>query len=854
MYICRSMPLFTTLVLTFSIYFICSSVALAVSYPFKIIENGVAKMTVVYSGDPQGLDATMAHLLGEYVVKITGTDIGYKYGGTSGRTAIYIGNSDTSLPTDVPGSAYGPEAYKMSVRYLNGNLCIYLNGNSPEAVSYAVYSFIENNMGIRWFAPGETWEYVPVSPNNLTVTVEDSPVVEPDVAPRIWSGHNWHDSWKDWNKYNKNANGDFQSKHQFQNQIYQIFPPSTYGNTHPEYYPLINGQRYIPSSDTQTDWWPCESNVNVQNLTITYIRNWFNSNPGVDSYGLGRDDTYKICECGPCAAMDSDPDDFAYMRFSDRHFKFINIVAAAVKTTHPNHYIGTLMYWVTRKLPVDVSSLEDNVVGFITEESAAHYDNNIKISNRALTTAWASKASHLSRYEYMGLSTFVPRVYPHAMADAMSFDRSQGLEGMYMEVYTFLPNTAPMAWACAKLQWDSSLDIDDLLDEFYDKMFGNVASDIKTYYELLESSWQTPRIGHDTSNVYGDNQMSMDTWVHKDIIAQASSISSQTVIDGLAILNTAYNNASTPIIKTRIEILRASLEYASFAVIPYNDSVALSKINILTVADCQDIFDGAIAIAQKLADCPANWAAAYAREDILGETLRAFNSNAAPDPAKINTLVMGTFTAVDHAMEWLKQNASSTGETLYQSMINIISPGFVKDGIESIKSVRDTPPTNLAINGQFNANAYNWWDYTQDPIGWSVWSRYPDTRDDVWTHTGINDGYCAKLRTFGDDLAYFIQQLPNVQSGEKYVVKLWAKPFSEDTAIIKLRYKNSSNGWISPADNDIVVNLYGDTPMAWQHHVLYTKIPQGGVKLGILLGSMNEAQVRFDEINIYKVQ
>ena len=62
------------------------------------------------------------------------------------------------------------------------------------AISYAVLSFIEQELGVRWFAPGDLWEYLPEVPEGeLTVAVADR-VVTPGTPLRIWSGH---DDW-DW--------------------------------------------------------------------------------------------------------------------------------------------------------------------------------------------------------------------------------------------------------------------------------------------------------------------------------------------------------------------------------------------------------------------------------------------------------------------------------------------------------------------------------------------------------------------------------------------------------------------------------------------------------------------------------
>ena len=70
-------------------------------------------------------------------------------------------------------------------------------------------------------------------------------------------------------------------------------------------------------------------------------------------------------------AMDSSPDDYKNRNFSSRFYKFINIIAKQVKKTDPDKYIGTLIYSIALKPPVDVPKMEDNVFGYIADGSAA---------------------------------------------------------------------------------------------------------------------------------------------------------------------------------------------------------------------------------------------------------------------------------------------------------------------------------------------------------------------------------------------------------------------------------------------------------------------------------------------------
>ena len=56
---------------------------------------------------------------------------------------------------------------ELAVYTLGGNL--YLAGNNPRGALYAVYSFLQNQLGVRWFWPGDDGEFIRKK-NNTTIT------------------------------------------------------------------------------------------------------------------------------------------------------------------------------------------------------------------------------------------------------------------------------------------------------------------------------------------------------------------------------------------------------------------------------------------------------------------------------------------------------------------------------------------------------------------------------------------------------------------------------------------------------------------------------------------------------------
>jgi len=634
----------------------------------RLVEGGKAVATIVVAPTADAKVVAAAKDLQRYVRDITGVVLPFSLSGkpVAEGTGLYIGRCEPMLGSDLPDPSLNPETYAVRVR--DGNL--FLVGRWPSPTCFAVYSFIEDDLGVRWFAPGELWQYVPkVTDGKLAPDVE-SRVVVPDTSPRIWSGHAWTPEWITWQMRNKTVQSEVIPRRNFQNFLHNVFPPEKYAATHPEYYPLIDGKRYIPKPGERA-WRPCESNPEVLRLTVEFARKWFDENPNIDSFSLGMDDIQHLCGCPNCRALDAHPDSYEKRQFSDRHYKFVNAVAREIRKTHPDRYIGTLIYWIARKPPETVERLEDNVFGFITETSALWWDPERKASDQRITLQWRKRAKHLSRYDYYGMGTFVPRVYPHTMAEQVKRDKELGFEGMYTEVYTFLPHTAPMIWAFAKLQWDHNLDIDALLWEFYAKMYGPAAPIMKEYFDLLERAWNTPRSGRRVR------------WVHRNIKQQALSIGPEDVDAGLELLDKAMAVTEDGDERARIEIHQAALKFAGYAVKAYACTREIESTEVRDQASARRVLALAGEIARLARERKPFWAACMKRCDLLGDNLRGlYNRRKYLQIDRIGQLETGLPLGIARGLAWFRANKPDRFPAMLERMEDAAGKEAVKQALQ----------------------------------------------------------------------------------------------------------------------------------------------------------------------------
>lgn len=784
--------------------------------------------------------------LQQYVKKISGVTLPLN---TDGQrvpgVGLYIGQCEPTTAADLPPAKANPETYAIRVR--GGNL--FFTGHHPTPTAFAVVSFLEENLGVRWFAPGELWEYVPAGkPGELTVNVR-SRVKTPDTSPRIWSGHAWTESWQTWNLRNKTVLSEVVPQRQFQNNVYRALPVSRFSKTHPEYYPLMkDGRRWMPTDDSSRYWRPCESHPEVQNTIVTYARRWFDANPTTDSFSVGMDDITHLCACNHCRAWDPHPDSYEKRAFSDRHYKFVNAIAREIAKTHPDRYIGTLIYNIALELPETVDRLEPNVFGYITETSARWYDPERKANDQRLTREWRKRCAHLSRYDYYGMGGMTPRVYPHTMAEQIRFDKSLGLTGMYIEVYTFLPNTAPMIWSLARMQWDAKADVDALLNEFYAKMFGPASGTMRAYFELLERSWNTPRPGR-------------DGWVHRNLIRQALAMSPEDVDEGFRLLARAKAQAKSDAERRRIDVVEGGLRYGSHVIRSLALSQKATTMPVTSEAEAREVFRMASEISRLSVERQRFWEEATQRDDLLGDTVRGLGEMGYLAAGQTPNVEGGAWMGALRALGWLQENAPDKLESTAADLLKLAPEGDVSQLVRAWLTMAQTKPQSLLENSRFEEAGANQqpaamdWSTEGAPKGWSVWSRGPSTRLAVLGGKGRDGSHAASIT--GADSATYIQSVP-AKPGERYLVSVWVKGVPGNQlcgASLRVRFRTPTGAWYPRHEVEPNINLTAISE-EWQQLLLLVTVPEGAAQIVVMPGASGQGEgvtALFDDVGLYRI-
>lgn len=464
-------------------------------------------------------------------------------------TRIYIGEA-------VPETLRRGEDKEMDPRgywIIAGPDALILRGKTEGGTINALYGFLQDKLGVRWFFPSDLFEVIP---KQSTVSI---PFGEQMFNPSFKGGMFVNSSGVNrdpelWDERMRRDIGAWRYQAPGVENLYRILDPDIYGKSHPEFYALLNGQRVVPAHNDGNAAQPCLSNPQLVEEVIKYIRQYFDETPEALMVSISENDSDLWCECDKCRAMDFPPLEKAdgAVQHSDRFFAFANKVASAIAESHPGRMVGALAYLGTVTPPKNIEKLEPNIVIGLCQDHSQYYDPAYKAKDIATIEAWKKKGANFMTHDYTGLSWLVPRYDPHQYAERLRELHRQGALGVYTETYIHWPMFGPEMYLIAQLFWDVTKDPDVILDDLFYGLFGKEAgAEIKAYYETFENAWMRPNPNRKGKWFEGWSYMHEQMAVYTlDDLDRA-----------LGHLDKALKLAKDPLIKKRVEYIAHNFSY-----------------------------------------------------------------------------------------------------------------------------------------------------------------------------------------------------------------------------------------------------------------------------------------------------
>jgi len=452
---------------------------------------------------------------------------------------------------------------------------ITINGATDWGTEFGIYEFLERYVGVRWLMPGPDGAFVP-STNKLSVPILDVRG-NPAFMSRLLSGLKGLEQYL-WARHNR-----MHGQIKFHHNLFNLFPPAIYTKTHPEFFPMIEGKRYLPKDGTEHAWQPCFSAPGIVEEAVKNICHYFAKHPEESSYSLGVNDSGGHCECDICRAKSSDVKNFLGLRnMSDLYFEWANAVTEGVLKQYPDKWFGCLAYSEVAAPPLKIK-VHPRIIPFMTYDRMRWIMPAYENEGKKLTEQWLRKASVMGWYDYIyGTPYLVPRVYFHKMADYYRYGYEHGVRAMYAEAY---PNwgEGPKLHVAMKLQWDTDLNVDKLLSDWYEKCVGGEAAPyLKAYYDLWESFW-TKKAPESKWFSAGGQYL----WFHD---AGYVDLVDEEITRSRDLLQMVVSKAASVDQKKRANLILRAFEYYEASVLSYKEKGKCSGLAVLSIGHDCDLY------------------------------------------------------------------------------------------------------------------------------------------------------------------------------------------------------------------------------------------------------------------------
>ena len=374
-----------------------------------------------------------------------------------------------------------------------------ISGGSAKGLKYAALTFCEKYLGVRFLFPGKIGTHIPKI-SNLSIPYQEFSDAPKYLTRYMYSnGHPTRKPYNDWYPLHRSSEP---YRLDLQHNLFKMFPSTKYAKDHPEYYPIINGKRYIPRPRQGVHWQPCMTNPGVIAESIKMICDAFAANPDLRTWSLCQTDGDGWCECTECRKYypENDvPHRFGSKDRSMLYLQYCNKVAEGVAKKYPEATLSLYAYNHTSFAPKNIR-LHPSLIPIITYDRANHIDPERKKMDLKRQNEWKAIASSICWYDYMRSNAYVlPRMLCRSIAQRLREGYEGGVRHFFGEYIPLgisdvgiekLWCDGPISYMTFKLLWDPYQDADKILNDWYQTAVGpKAAPHLRNYFEMIEKFW-----------------------------------------------------------------------------------------------------------------------------------------------------------------------------------------------------------------------------------------------------------------------------------------------------------------------------------------------------------------------------
>ncbi|OQB38719.1 MAG: hypothetical protein BWY09_01259 [Candidatus Hydrogenedentes bacterium ADurb.Bin179] len=450
--------------------------------------DGTTPYVITLAEDAIPAERTAASELQHYLERVTG--------------AVFAVRPEAEVPADAPQIVVGPSARfrgafpSIDTASIPGDSIfiktegqqLYLAGGRPRGTLYAVYTFLEDVVGCRWWTSTE--EYAPVVPSLVI------PPLDVAYTPKLMYREAFYRGAFDGVFAARlKCNGHFEmippeygghySILGWCHTFYQLLPPEKYFAEHPDWYSEIDGKRTCDRAQL------CLTNEAMRAELTRNALEWIRRDPSAGIISISQNDWHGSCQCAACKAVEAEED-----APSGLLIRFVNAVAGDIEREFPDMWVETLAYQYTRKAPKLARPGKNVIVRLCTIECSFCQPLETGPQNKPFRLdidAWSAVAPHLYIWDYV--TNFCQYLLPHpnlrVLAPNIRFFVDRNAIGLFEQGDAGCACgdfVALRAWVLAHLMWNPSRDPNALVSEFLQGYYGPAAEPLQEYLDLVHTA------------------------------------------------------------------------------------------------------------------------------------------------------------------------------------------------------------------------------------------------------------------------------------------------------------------------------------------------------------------------------
>ncbi len=454
--------------------------------------------------------------------------------------AIIVGyNKHTARLFDKKAAA--PADGDESFTYKNAGPTIAIWGGRDRGSMYGVMSFLEREMGVRWYTPSVT---VTPKKERYRFTVLDHSEAAGirvrndfyhEAFEPIWAARNRVNGAMNYREQPGGVEG-YWRVHTF----YPFMPPEEFYDKNPEYYSLIDGERIHERAQL------CLTNPHVLDIITERLLKVMREHPEYLIYSVSQNDWRNPCQCEECQAIAEREGTEA-----GPVVWFVNQVAERVEKEFPDKFVGTLAYQYTRKPPKTIKPRHNVVIRLCSIECCFAHDFKSCPENAEFLDDlqnWAKIAPHLYIWDYVVNFSHYIMPYPNfrvLQSNVQSFRDNHAIGIMEQAAYQSRGGEFAelRAYVLAKLLWDPECNVEEVINDFMYGYYGRSGQFVRQYFDLLH------------------NQLTPDTHIHLGLKPEDILFSDEFVRQAEMIFDRAEGVADSEAIRQRVEMARLPIMY-----------------------------------------------------------------------------------------------------------------------------------------------------------------------------------------------------------------------------------------------------------------------------------------------------